>query len=258
MAQYAVYLEISPSPQPSPLRGEGEEGGECLAHAVDLPGCTVRASSRAEALARLPAAIGDQLAWLRRYGEPAPPENEPVEVEVAGESYGFGPFNPGDAAALLPPDLAPASPEEMETYFRLMAHTRADLLALVEGLPDELLDREPDHDSWPIRRILRHVGNAEEWYISRLVPPDTLPPEWEHDDELPLFEFLAMERRTAVDRLRRLTAEERAAVVYPTQWTNHPDEPWTARKALRRAVEHEREHAGQVRGILQGGESLKR
>ena len=226
------------------------------AGAAGLPGCTVRAPSRAEALARLPAAIGDHLAWLRRHGEPVPPEDDPVEVEVAGESHGFGPFSPGDMAALFPPDLAPVSPEEMEAYFRLMAHARADLLALVEELPDELLDREPNPDSWSIRAILRHVGNAEEWYVSRLAPPDTLPPEWEHDDELPVFEFLAMERRTAVDRLRRLTAEERAAVVYPSRWTDHPDEPWTARKALRRAVEHEREHTEQVREILQGWEPL--
>ena len=97
----------------------------------------------------------------------------------------------------------------MEVYFRLMGHARADLLALVEGLPDEMLDRQQDAESWTIRRILRHVGNAEEWYVSRLAPPETLPAEWEHDDELPVFEFLAMERRTAVDRLRRLTAEER-------------------------------------------------
>jgi len=231
----------------------------CLAHACihgagagipDLPGCTVRTPSRAEALARLPAAIRDHLAWLRSHGEPVPPAGDPVEVEVAGESRGFGPFNPGDAAALFPPDRVPATPEEMEVYFRLMAHARADLLALVERLPDEQLDRQPDAESFSIRRILRHIGNAEEWYVSRLVPPETLPSEWEHDDELPILEFLAMEHRTAVDRLRRLTAEERVTVVYPTHWTDHPDEPWTARKALRRAVEHEREHTGQVQEIL--------
>jgi len=250
MPRYPVYLEIAPSPLPSPPRGEDGGEGECLAHVLDLPGCTIRASSRAEALARLPAAIRDHLAWLRSHGEPIPPADDPVEVEVAGESHGFGPFNPGDAAALFPPDRAPVTPEEMEVYFRIMAHARADLLALVERLPGELLDRQPDADPFSIRRILRHIGNAEEWYVSRLVPPDTLPPEWEHDDELPVFEFLAMERHTTVDRLCRLTAEERAAVVYPVQWTKHPDEPWTARKALRRAVEHEREHTGQIREIL--------
>jgi len=245
MSRYPVYLEITDD--------------LCLAHTFtcgagagipDLPGCTVRAPSRAEVLSLLPAAIRDHLAWLRRHGESVPPEDDPVEIEVAGESHGFGPFNPGDAAALFPPDRAPLAPDEMEIYFRLMAHARADLLALVEGLPDEVLDRQQGAEAWTIRRILRHIGNAEEWYVSRLVPPETLPAEWEHDDELPVFEFLAMERRTAVDRLRRLSAGEREVVAYPVRWTNHPDEPWTARKASRRALEHEREHTGQIQELL--------
>ena len=59
-----------------------------------------------------------------------------------------------------------------------------------------------------------------------------------------------MERRTAIARLRQLTEAERSQVVYPTAWTRHPDEPWTARKALRRFLEHELEHTAQVREVL--------
>ena len=59
-----------------------------------------------------------------------------------------------------------------------------------------------------------------------------------------------MERRTALNRLRGISAEERAGVFYPTTWTRHPDEAWTLRKVLRRLLEHEREHTGQVVEIL--------
>ncbi len=237
MIPYPVYLEIA-------------DDGRCMAHVLGLPGCIVRAPSRDEALRRLPEAIRNYHAWLRRHGEPAPPEEEPIEIEIVGESSGFGPFDPGDAAALFPPDREPVTPEEMEHRFRLMAYTRADLLALVQALPDDLLDWQSDPQSFSIRRLLRHIGNAEEWYVSRLVPLDTLPPEWEHDEELPIFEFLEMERRTALARLRQLTEEERSGVFYPTHWTQHPEEPWTARKALRRFLEHEREHTAQARQIL--------
>ena len=245
MLCYPVYLEIAPD-------------DTCMAHVLDLPGCTVRAPSRDEALRRLPEAIRDYHAWLRRHGEPAPPAEESIEIQVAGESTGFGPFDPGDPAALFPPDREPISPGEMERYFRLMAHARADLLDLVrdpstgsgQALPEEVLDWQPDPQSFSIRRLLRHIGNAEQWYVSRLVPPETLPPEWEHDEGLPIFEFLEMERRTAVERLRQLTAEERSGVFYPSHWTDHPEEPWTARKVLRRFLEHEREHTAQVREIL--------
>ncbi len=237
MTRYPVYLEMA-------------DDGRCMAHVLDLPGCIARAPSREEALSRVGAAIRETHAWLRRHGEPALPADEPIEIEVAGESTGFGPFDPRSAAALFPPDREPITLEEMEQTFSLMTHARADLLALVRDLPDDVLDWQPDSQSFNISRLLRHVGNAEEWYVSRLVPPETLPPEWEHDENLPIFEFLEMERYTAIARLRQLTERERSDVFYPVGWTDHPEEPWTARKALRRFLEHEREHTAQVREIL--------
>ena len=68
MTRYPVHLEIA-------------DDGRCMAHVLDLPGCIVRAPSRDEALRQLPEAIRDYHAWLRRHGEPAPPEEEPIEVE---------------------------------------------------------------------------------------------------------------------------------------------------------------------------------
>jgi len=237
MVCYAVYLETA-------------DDGRCMAHVPALPGCISRELSRAEALRCLPDAIREHHAWLRRHGEPVPPDGASIEFEIAGESTSYGPFDPRSAAALFPPDLEPLSLAEMEDYFRLMAYARADLLALVLDLPGDLLDWQPAADALSIRRLLRHVGNAEEWYVSRLVPPATLPVQWQRDAELPIFDFLEMERRTVLIRLRQLDDEERARVHYPTGWTDHPDEPWTARKALRRFVEHELEHTAQVRQIL--------
>ncbi|MCX6028835.1 MAG: type II toxin-antitoxin system HicB family antitoxin [Chloroflexi bacterium] len=252
MPCYSVYLESHPD-------------GRTMAHVPMLPGCMCRKTNRDATLACLPDAIRGHHDWLRRHGKPTPAD-EPVEYVIAGESAGYGPFDPRNAAALFPPDLAPVTPDEMERCFRLMAHGRADLLALVadpspgselalsavkgQVLPDDILDWQPDPTAWPLRRVLRHIGNAEEWYVSRLVPADTLPPEWKHDEEMPLFDFLAMERRTAIERLRQLTEAERAQVFYPEGWTDHPDEPWTAAKVLRRFLEHELEHTGQVREIL--------
>jgi predicted RNase H-like HicB family nuclease/uncharacterized damage-inducible protein DinB len=237
MACYLAYLETA-------------DDGRCLAHVLDLPGCIVRAPSRREALEGLPQAIRDHYDWLRRHGEMAPRVDEPIQIEVAEERTGLGPFDPGDAAALFAPDLEPVSPDEMERFVRLMSYARADLLALVQGLSDVVLDGPWGPQGWTIRRLLRHLGNAEEWYVSRLVPPETLPPEWDEDENMPTFDFLEMERRTAVARLRRLTEAERGGILYPSRWTKHPEEAWTARKALRRALEHERQHTAQVRRIL--------
>lgn len=237
MAHYSVYLETA-------------EDSRCLAHVLDLPGCIVRAPSSREALDGLPQAIRDHWHWLRRHGKTAPCAGESIQIEVAEEITGSGPFDPGDAAALFAPDLEAVTPDEMERYFRLMDDARADLLALVEGLSGEILDWQWHDRIFTVRRLLRHLGNAEEWYVSRLVPPETLPPEWDDDEDLPLLEFLEMERRTAVGRLRQLTEAERSEVFHPTRWTEHPEEAWTARKALRRALEHERQHTARVRRIL--------
>lgn len=237
MAPYLVYLEIAAD-------------GRCLAHVPEWPGCVLSGTSRDRVLRELPQAIRDHQVWLEDHGEPAPPVDEPVTIEIGGESTGYGPFDPGDAAALLPSDQTPVSAEEIEHHIRLMTYSRADLLALVQHLPDSLLDWQPNPESFTLRRMLRHVGNAEEWYISRLFPPEALPPEWEDDERLPLWEFLEMERRTSIAQLRQIDADESSRVLYPTRWTEHPEEAWTARKALRRFLEHERQHAAQARRIL--------
>jgi predicted RNase H-like HicB family nuclease/uncharacterized damage-inducible protein DinB len=237
MTHYNVYLDTG-------------DDGRCMAHVLSLPGCITRTLYREEALRQLPDAIREYHAWLRQHNEPSPSEEEPLEIEIVEESTGFGPFDPGDAAALFSPDREPVTPEEMDGYFRLLAHTRTDLLDLVCDLQDEILDRLLEPHSFSLRRLLRHIGSAEEWYVSRLVPPETLPHEWENDEALPIFEFLEMERRTAIARLRQWTDRERSEIFYPTSWTDHPHEPWTARKALRRFLEHEREHTAQVREIL--------
>jgi len=237
MATYRAYLEI-------------DGAGRCLAHVLSLPGCIVRAPSREEALAQLPAAIRSYHSWLRRHGESVEPEAA-VEVEIAEVQSGLGPFERRSRAALFAPDKQPLSVEELERHLQLLTYSRSDLLDLVGDLSDELLDWQPHAASFSLRSLLRHVGNAEQWYVSRLVPAGTLPEEWAADEEMPLFEFLEMERRTATARLQRLTTEERSATIYPTAWSYHPEEPWTARKALRRFVEHEREHTDQARQLLE-------
>jgi len=237
---FSVFLEIA-------------DDGRCMAHAMDLPGCIARAETREAALSQVPQAIREYHAWLRRHGEAVLPPCEPLELRVGGEARGSGPFDPGDAAALFPPDCEPISREEIECFFCLMAYSRSDLLGLALGLPDELLDWERGPGSFSIRRVLRHVGNAEEWYVSRIVPVDRLPLEWQDDEAMPTFEFLAMERRTALAQLRALDTEQRSGMFRPSAWTDHPEEPWTARKVLRRFVEHEREHSGQVAEILAAG-----
>ena len=233
---YNVYLEMNPA-------------GTTLAHIPELPGLCLRGDSQEAALAALPQAIDSYFQWLQQHGEPLP-RPDTITWQVVETIHDFGPFQRGDKAALFAADKAPLSREALETHLRYAGYGRADLLALTRHLPEQLLEWQPNDQTMSIRQILSHVGGSAQWYVSRLVEAETLPPEWEHDDELGVFDFLALQQRTVSQRLRQLTEEELVQVTFPAMWSYHPDEMWTARKALRRLVEHELEHVAQVRQVL--------
>ncbi|MFC2030184.1 type II toxin-antitoxin system HicB family antitoxin [Chloroflexota bacterium] len=246
MSRYSVYLEVG-------------QDGQCFAHVLELPGCIARAKTREASIMDVPGAISAYHAWLRRHGEAAPPDDEPTEFEIEDEEAGFGAFEPDDAAALFPPDRIAVDDQEMARYFRLMEHARSDLLALVEDLTTETLDWEapylsamglPEPRLHTIRGLLRHIGNSEKWYTSRVVPRETLPPGWSADDSVPVLEYLSVVRHSAMKRLWQIDEQERSAVHHPSYWTGHPEEAWTLRKALRRFLEHEFEHTTQIRERL--------
>jgi predicted RNase H-like HicB family nuclease/uncharacterized damage-inducible protein DinB len=235
--EYQAYIEIGVD-------------GFSMAHVLDLPGCFARADDFQQVFPKLKHAIQETIFWMVVHGEAQHLQEEPVNLSIAEVQKGHGPFNPGDDAALFTPERKYITKAEMETYFRWMGFARQDLLRLVYGLTVEQLDWKPDLDSFTPRKILRHIGNAEQWYVSRLVPRDELPAEWDDDENLDLMAFLEMERRTALDCLRKLTDKQRGDIFYPTAWTRNPDEPWSARKVLRRFLEHEREHTVQIGDIL--------
>ncbi len=232
MAEYQAYFSV------------GSKGVH--AHLLDLPGCFARGGQFEEMLARIPAVIQE---YFETNGE-TPPESPRFRVIEVIYDQG-GPFNPGDTAALFEAEKKPVSPAEVEDFLRFADGNRDRLLALVRELPENILDWQATPETFSIRRILRHIGNSEEWYVSRLVDPDQLPAEWEHDAGMPIFDFLEMERRTVFSQLRELTETQRSGEPrFPPQFTENPGEHWNARKALRRLLEHEREHTAQARDVL--------
>jgi len=221
-----------------------------MGHILALPGCCVRGKGREEVLYALPKAVREYHAWLHRHGEGLRKKDTEVSFDVVEEVVGTGPFDPGDAAALFSAERSPVTSDDIEDCLRLMSYSRSDLLHLVGSLPDEVLDWRERRTAFSLRILLRHVGNAEEFYISRLLEPDRLPQEWTADDRLPILEFLNLERRGCTECLRTLDERQRSEVFRPVHFTYHPEEEWTAAKVLRRFVEHEREHTMQAQEIL--------
>jgi hypothetical protein len=45
---------------------------------------------------------------------------------------------------------------------------------------------------------LRHIASGEQWYVSRVVGPETLPEKWSEPEPESVWEYLEMVRQSAV------------------------------------------------------------
>ena len=230
MSTIDVYLEL-------------REDGQCIAHLLALPGCFVVGRDQAAAMAKLPDAVKAYAAWSAQHGEQNKFVSEPLDFAVAETVGSTGALHPDDQAALFAPEKAPLSQSELERFLRLAAYNRADLLAAIRGLSGTMRHWRPGPNRMSIEQILRHIARADRWYVSRLWAEAEVPADWfAPDDEIPTMRFLTGMRETAVSHLRRLSTTQRNRVFTPAFRTENPTEQWSARKVMRRFLEHEREH----------------
>jgi predicted RNase H-like HicB family nuclease/uncharacterized damage-inducible protein DinB len=225
LARYRACLEVG-------------EDGTCMAHVPELLGCFAVGSTREEALQRLRDAITEYLDWLAKHRE-APAlsaESERVEIEVVEEvsTPGSYPSKPGEPVAFFAADQEPLSYHDLQTAVRLMEHARSDLLEFLRDVPDSLLHWRPGPDEPSIAETLLHMAHVEASYLARL----------EEEPQQPPFPQLAAVRSWAYHRLSRLTEAELLRL------TTHRGEKWSARKVLRRFLEHDQEHTAHIRSLL--------
>ncbi|MBF6613666.1 MAG: DinB family protein [Chloroflexi bacterium] len=218
-----------------------------MSHVAELPGCFAVGSDAARAAGATPRAIADFLAWLKAHKEPLVPEAHVArpsmaDILVADVRSEGAPTQAGGKAALFDFDTAAWDNDKLERTLRWLRYSRADLLAKIDGLDDmELKSRRlaPDRTLWA---TLLHIAHAEYGYINRSAGPLA------GLSEPPLAgirEELSIVRAMLEDKARTVPAEERTKVVHPV-WAARPDEPWTLQKALRRALEHEKEHLAEL------------
>ena len=212
--------------------------GTCMAHVPELIGCFAVGSTREDALLRLRGAIDEYLGWLAEHGEA--PESlagaDDPEIEVVEEisTPGSYPGNPGQSLACFAADEEPLPHHELQTTIRLMEQARRDLLEFLRDVPDSLLHWRPGPEEPSIAESLLHMAHAEASYLARL----------EEKSEHSPFAQMAAIRSWAYHRLGRLTEAELSRT------TTHRGEKWSARKVLRRFLEHDREHTAYIRHVL--------
>lgn len=229
--EYALYLESGPRQR------------KTMVHVLDLLGCIAQGPTTETALEATPEAIRAYLRFLRHHGEAVEPESSFTTRDAEHVTEGVWLGN-GDPTPGFGPDFQPLGAEELNAYLRRLAWLRADLLQLIRDVPGARLLAEPEGTGRSVYRILEHVAAAECVYLRMIVGkvdglaaalgvvqqgPQALPSALTH-----LWQIIS-------SRLAVMTETERVRLVPHGQVT------WTARRGLRRMLEHEWEHLLEVR-----------
>jgi len=212
----------------------------------ECPGCWVFGRSPESALAKVRTAIAEWFDWLERHGERFPAEARDFEIEVAEVlRVSYNPVEAGKPEPLFWSEIAPITRKDIVWTLKLMEYSREDLLGLVSNLPHEVLDWLPPGKPRTIRNCLRHIAYVEPWYITRL------------DVELPIsyprnvFKMLNQTRKVVVDYLKNMPRDKMRGIFQPKRDKSPICNLWTARKILRRLVDHERLHTRYIAKVLQ-------
>jgi predicted RNase H-like HicB family nuclease/uncharacterized damage-inducible protein DinB len=226
MTVYSLHLESGPKRKTT------------MVHVPGLLGCIARGPTTEAALEATPEAIRDYLRFLQRHGE-AVDSKAVFSTEVAEhvtEGYWLG---NGDPAPGFAPDFEALSAEELKTHLRRLGWLLDDLLVLIQDLTHEQLLAEPEKGR-PIHRILRHVAESHASYLHNLVGKvDGLSAILRVAEDAPADAMPAVLSdlwQLSNARLQILTEDERMQLVPHGQVT------WTARRCLRRMLEHAWEH----------------
>lgn len=208
-----------------------ESSGRWVAHVPDLPGCFASDPDREVAIKGIPAAVEAYLAWCRAHGLRVSGLSAPM---IVAEVIRAWTYDDGiEVNAFFASDRPPLMAEEAEEQQRLLAATRKDLMESVEGLGESQLGASLPGERWPILGILSHVANAEMWCLDRMglaLPRTALPEE--------PFERLEIVRAHLLGQIPTLIGRQGVVTL--------GGETWSARKVLRRALWHERDHAAHI------------
>jgi predicted RNase H-like HicB family nuclease len=222
----AYHRGVADGPETYDVTLERGTDGTYLGWVDELPGCAVRAASRTDVLSRLPDAISEFVEWTGQPRPASPRIRVAEEVESAIEAD-------EDTEVLVAADRGPLTEEDWARVDGWLEQSRSELIALLDRLGEEQIDRRRAGSERTVREELEHVALVELMYAA-----------WTFDrrSREGLTELLGWTRAVATDRLRVL-GERRAADLTWANWSGAPrPEPWTPRKAARRLVWHELLH----------------
>jgi hypothetical protein len=217
---------------------ENGNEGRSIAWALDYPGCFAYGVDGSEALIHLLRALLKYQEWIESHTAASWVEIGDFDIrlvetfdvytidqnfELSSEGY--------EVNAFFRDDWRPLSQGDIERGLMMLRWSRADFLESVRDMPQVQLDRTYEGERWSIRGILKHVANAENWYLDRF------------DMAIPVKPEGALERLAAVrDHLEAVLPSLAGKELV----IGRDGEIWSPRKLLRRCLWHERDHSGHI------------
>lgn len=226
---------------------ENNNDDRSIAWALEHPGCFAYGQDGEEAERNFSQAAREYAAWIVRHGESWLNDEVEIIVEETFDAYfinqAFERLERGKDTYMVESffihDWKPLALQEIERALKLLAWSREDLMSIVKSLSAEKLDQTYPNERWSINGILRHIGGAEWWYQERIGHPF---PENEEDVPADPFERLKVVRDHFNTLLPKLEGMNKVIGL--------EGEIWSPRKALRRAVWHEKDHTEHIRKLL--------
>jgi predicted RNase H-like HicB family nuclease len=197
-----------------------------LATIPAIMGCNASGKTRDEAIANVRRAFRAYLELLSARG---------VSIEHwKGLDPGRFPVAPNPPTSpLFAEDQLPLEEHDIRDFLHLFEVQQAALIALVGQLSTEELERQPAEGTWSVREALEHMMTTQAALLSRLE-------QWPKDP----FNTLQAVHRLVFQRFTVMEPKDTIGV------KTVRGRPWTVRRVMRRLLEHEWEHYGHVKEII--------
>lgn len=226
-----------------------EDGSEnrAQAWALDYPGCFSYGTDSSEAILTFPMALISYADWVKQHAgaESWMPAlgNFDIQLVDTWKVYTINDqFDLADEGyevnAWFRDDWKPLTDIDVEHGLQILAWSRADLLATIQGMSPAQLEADHAGERWSIAGVLKHVAGAEWWYLDRLGKAAIQRADLKKDP----LDRLSQIRPLLVDALTSLVGSAMVVGV--------DGEFWSPRKLLRRAVWHELDHIQHIQKII--------
>jgi predicted RNase H-like HicB family nuclease len=205
----------------------GAQSDYWLATIPAVMGCNASGKTRDEAIANVRRAFRAYRELLDARGvsvehwKGLDPDTFPV-----AETPAAGPFFPEDQQGVEEHDV--------RDFLHVFEAQQAALIALVSSLSVEDLERNPDADTWSVREALEHMMNTQASLLARLE-------RWPRDP----FNTLQAIHRIVFQRFTVMEPKDLKGT-----WTVRGRQ-WSVRRVMRRILEHEWEHYGHIKEIIE-------